>query len=102
MQAMKQIKAKPNQTLFDIALEQYGTCEAVEEILRLNPNIKNEKTAKTSKGIDYILDTDFYIDLAVESGLLITIDADSELRQASILKDLQNINITTFSDGKND
>lgn len=101
MQSMKQIKVKPNQTLFDIAIEHYGTCEAVAELLALNPTIANDPRAKIDVEIDYIADRDFYIDLAVAEGAMITIDPDSELKQLSILRELQGIDITTYNNGKN-
>lgn len=100
MQNMKQIKVKENQTIFDIAIEQYGTCEAVEELLKLNPNIINDARAKTNVEVKDS-DEDFYIDLAIAEGFLITINSDSELKQNNILRELQNIDITTFNYGKN-
>lgn len=37
---MKTIKVKDNQILLDIALQYYGTAEAIAEILANNPGIK--------------------------------------------------------------
>ena len=42
---------KARQTVYDIALEQYGTCEAVGEILALNPQIANDPEALVQLGI---------------------------------------------------
>ena len=42
---MKTITVKARQTVYDIALEQYGTCEAVGEILALNPDVGNDPAA---------------------------------------------------------
>ena len=39
---MKTVTVKPNQTVFDILVEQYGTCEALAELLENNPNLENE------------------------------------------------------------
>ena len=41
---------KARQTVYDIALEQYGTCEAVGEILALNPQIANDPEALVQLG----------------------------------------------------
>ena len=43
---------KARQTVYDIALEQYGTCEAVGEILALNPQIANDPEALVQLWID--------------------------------------------------
>lgn len=51
---------KARQTVYDIALEQYGTCEAVGEILALNPQIANDSEALVQLGIDSIGETGFY------------------------------------------
>lgn len=101
MRLMIRIKVKQNQTLFDIAIEQYGTCEAVEELLRLNPDISNDPRAKIASGIDYIADRDFYLDLAVAQGEELIINLDSELRQNTILREIQGIDITTYNNGTN-
>mgnify|MGYP000323225834 CR=1 FL=1 len=39
------IKVKDNQILLDIALQYYGTAEAIAEILANNPGIKNDPQA---------------------------------------------------------
>ena len=39
MRNMKTVTVKPNQTVFDILVEQYGTCEALAELLENNPNL---------------------------------------------------------------
>lgn len=94
---MKQIKVKANQTIYDIAIEQYGTCAAVDELLKLNPDITNDPSAKATAEI---VDTDYYIDLAITKGLVIVIDPDSKLKQSSITRELQDIDITTYNNGK--
>lgn len=45
MRNMKTVTVKPNQTVFDILVEQYGTCEALAELLENNPNLENEPGA---------------------------------------------------------
>lgn len=100
MQSMNRVTVRANQTIFDIALEQYGTIEAVAEILSLNPNIGNAPQSKKDVGIDYIADTDFYHDLALSQTATIIINPDSELRRQSIRRELQGIEITTYNNGK--
>lgn len=98
---METITVKERQTLFDIALEQYGTCEAVDELLRLNPDIANDPAALTAAGIDSIADKGFYLDLPVETSMQLVYDPDSMLRRDNILKELRN-DITTYDYGTND
>ena len=39
---MKTVTVKPNQTVFDILVEQYGTCEVLAEFLENNPDLEND------------------------------------------------------------
>ena len=41
MRNMKTVTVKPNQTVFDILVGQYGTCEALAEFLENNPGQTN-------------------------------------------------------------
>lgn len=93
---MGTIKTKANQTVYDIAVERYGTCEAVGGILADNPAIRNDPAAMTSLGIDSANTTDFYIDIALEAGQQITIDDDSPCMKRSVIKELET-DITTFN-----
>lgn len=98
---MTKIEVKPNQTIFDIALEQYGTCEAVSEMLRNNPEITNADAAKVALGIDPVKDRSFYLDLSVRPGLKVAIDPDSRLMRKNVTREIQT-DITTFDHGTND
>lgn len=98
---MKTITVKKHQTLFDIALEQYGTCEAVGEILALNPGLENDPAALAQLGIDSIRHTAFYIDAAVAPGMRIRVDENSAWVRKNTLKELTN-DITTYRHGPND
>lgn len=42
---MKQITAKPGQSIFDICLEQYGSAEGIRYILEDNPDLEVENLA---------------------------------------------------------
>lgn len=93
---MKIVTVKPNQTTFDLAVEQYGTCEAIREIIKNNPGICNDKTALATLGIDYLSDTAFYIDAPVEAGFKLQIDTDSKLIKTSVVKEISG-EVTTFN-----
>lgn len=93
---MKEIKTAENQTLFDVAVMYYGTCEAVGEIIRNNPELVNDGRAKTALGIDAVSDTAFYPDLPMKPGSVIRIDTDSRLIRKNALREIEK-EITTFN-----
>lgn len=93
---METVTVKPNQTVFDLAAQYYGTCEAVGEILRNNPELVNQDEAKTALGINAVADKNFYIDLPVKAGTVVLIDTDSRLLQKSVIKQIET-DITTFN-----
>nr|DAT38264.1 MAG TPA: hypothetical protein [Caudoviricetes sp.] len=95
---MKTITAKANQTIYDIAVQNYGTTGAVEEILRNNPGLLNDDKAKIAAGIDAVQDAYFYPDLPVRIGSYILIDTDSPLLMNSITREMNDV--TTFDYGK--
>lgn len=79
---MKKITVKPNQTVYDIAVEQYGTCEAVGKIMADNPELANA-------------DDGFCFDLALKAGGTLLIDTDSRLMKKNILREIDK-DVTTF------
>lgn len=91
-----EVTVKANQTIFDLAAQYYGTCEAASEIVCNNPELTNEDAAKTAVGIDAINDDSFYFDLPVKTGTVIKIDTDSRLLQKSVIKQIQT-DVTTFN-----
>ncbi len=94
---MKTVKVKPNQTIYDIALEQYGNVEAVGEIMVNNPDLRNDPAALAALGINAIEDDGFYVDASLLPGAAVLInDTDSPLRRPAILKELAGEEITTF------
>lgn len=92
---MKEIKVLPCQTIYDIAVMYYGTCQAVGEILSNNPEISNEDAFKVALGIDSARDKEFYPDLPVKSGSTILIDTDSRLIKKNIVREIEK-EVTTF------
>lgn len=93
---MKEIKTAENQTLFDIAVMYYGTCEAADEIIRNNPELANDGRAKTALGIDAVSDSAFYPDLPIRPESVIRIDADSRLIRKNALREIEK-EVTTFN-----
>ncbi len=94
---MKTIKSKENQTIYDVALEQYGNVEAVCEIMTNNSDLRNDPAALARLGINAIEDDGFYIDVALLPGSAIQInDTDSPLMRPAVLKDISGEEITTF------
>ncbi len=94
---MKTIKVKQNQTVYDIALEQYGNVEAIGEIMVNNPDLRNDPAALTALGINAIEDDGFYIDVSLLPGSAVQINnTDSPLMRPAVLKELVGEEITTF------
>lgn len=95
---VKTVKAKPNQTIYDLALEQYGTSEAVGEILSNNPSLRNDTSALMELGIETIGIQDFYLDVSLEPGIDIVIDTAGTFMQPAIVKEIKH-DITTYNHG---
>lgn len=93
MQNMKKIKAIDNQTILDFALANYGTAEAITEIMQLNPLIENDPAAMVEAGI---APGDFYFDIKLLPGQEITIDDDSRLVRKAALKEITT-EVTTYT-----
>lgn len=87
---MKQITVKANQSLRDIALEHYGTLEAMGQIVALNePVLKNDARALVAIGVDYLQDSSFYLDVALEPGLTIQVNNRSDIIDKNIIRELK-------------
>ena len=86
---------KNNQTVYDLALEQYGTCEAIGELLNNNPDLRNDSEALAAQGIDGVKDPALYLYIALQPGLQVVIDNDSPLMECGIVKELST-EITTY------
>jgi len=84
---MKTIKVKDNQILLDIALQYYGTAEAVGELLVNNPGIRNEPQALVSAGRE--LDS-FYPDIKLQVGQSLQINDDSRTMIKTVVKKIEN------------
>lgn len=91
---MKTITAKLNQTIYDIALEQYGNVEAVAEIMANNPGLQNDPEALAALALDPGPDG-FYMTVALPVGFSVVIDPDSILIRHNTVRELTD-DITTF------
>lgn len=92
---MERITVKPNQTVFDIALEQHSNAEAAGEILVNNPDLQNDPTALSALGINILDDDGFYADAALMAGQRININTQSAYTRPNIAKELIK-DITTY------
>lgn len=91
------VTAKDNQTILDFALEHYGTADAIGEILKLNPDIRNDSAALIREGIT---PGDFYPDVKLRAGQSLEIDENSLLIQKNVIKGIDT-EITTYEHGTN-
>lgn len=91
---MKRVTAKANQTIYDVAIEQYGTCEAVGKLMQDNPDMENDLQAVTEAGIEES-DRSFYFDLPLPEGSTLLVDTDSRLIEKNILREIGK-DVTTY------
>ena len=89
---------KRNQTIFDVAVEYYGTIEAVGELLANNPDLKNDPLALADKGIDALSDDTLYLDIALDPESYVWIDSDSLMIKQITTKQILG-EITTYDNG---
>lgn len=94
MRNMKTVTVKPNQTVFDILVGQYGTCEALAEFLENNPDLENEPG---TDGRDVpVAERIFRFDLPLKEGSTVLIGTDSRQIKTSVIQEI-NTEVTTFS-----
>lgn len=89
---MKTIEVKDDQILLDIALQYYGTAEAMGEIVANNPDLRNEPSAVKEAGRP---SGAFYPDIKLAIGCRILIDDDSRLVKKTVIKKI-NRDITSY------
>lgn len=89
---MKTIEVQDEQTLLDIALQHYGTAEAMGEIIANNPGLKNEPSAVVEAGRALGA---FYPDIKLKAGQRVSIDDDSRLAKKTVVKKIDR-DITTY------
>lgn len=95
MRDMKTIEAESNQTLFDVAVQHYGTLDALAELLELNPALENDPAALIANGINTLDKVVFRMDLALKPGLLLHVDDESKRMDSKIAAKIDNP-VTTY------
>lgn len=90
---MKTIEATGDQTILDLALQHYGTAEAAGEILRNNPELRNDPTSVIAAGREI---GTFYPDIRLSPGAPVRIDDDSRLVIKTVVKKI-NGSVTTYT-----
>ncbi len=91
---MQTITVTDNQTILDVALKCYGTAEALGEIIRNNPGLKNDPAALVKEGRAI---GSFYPDAKLATGQSVLIDDDSRLMKKNVIKNIDK-DITTYMD----
>ena len=92
---MKKIKVEPNQTIFDLAVQHYGTAEAVSEILSNNPDLVNDPSALVELGVNTLAKPVFRLDVAVKPGFELRIDDTGKWMNKQTIQKITN-EITTY------
>ena len=92
---MKTVKVEPNQTIYDLAVQHYGSMDAVAEILNLNPDIANDPQALIALGVDTLQDNPFRMDVAVSPDYALVIDETSKTVDNNITKKIEDP-VTTY------
>lgn len=95
---MKTVKVEDNQTILDVAIQHYGTAEAIGEILLLNPNLRSDETELSRAGYDHDV---LALELKLAVGRSLVVDDESKLQKKNVLKKIDKP-VTTYEDGKND
>lgn len=93
---MKTIRTEPNQTLYDIAVQHYGTLDGVEELIALNPDIRNDTKALVALGINTAAqDPVFRLDVAIAPGSVLFFDETSRTIDDKVVRKIENP-VTTY------
>lgn len=96
MENMKKIKVKQNQSIMDVAIENYGILEGMSDLIFNNQNLKNDPKALSRLGIDSLYNVDFYIDVAVLPQSEISVNNNSLFIKQMTIKELKGVEITTY------
>ncbi|KAA6339869.1 hypothetical protein EZS27_012234 [termite gut metagenome] len=83
---MKKVAVLSNQTLYDLAVQHYGTVEATGELFALNPDIRNTPERE-----------DFCFDLPIQPGEIV-MNEESRLIKKNRVKELSDKEITTWQE----
>ncbi len=93
---MKTIKVEPNQTIYDIAVQYYGTLDGVAELIDLNPGLRNDPQALVDLGINTANnDNAFRMDVAIAPGSVLAYDETSRTIDEKVVRKIENP-VTTY------
>jgi hypothetical protein len=92
---MRTIVTVKNQTIFDIAVQEYGNVAAWEEILKINPDIRNDYSAALASGVIYYPD-EFDFAYPISEGSKIIVDSESLLLNSNYLRELNSKTVISF------
>lgn len=86
---MKQITTVKSQTVFDLAVQEYGNMEAVFEIINNNPELIGMNDYPDGHSVDETIDFD--MSFPIKPGVKILIDETSALYNTVIIKQLSKV-----------
>jgi hypothetical protein len=95
MVLMRTIVTVKNQTIFDIAVQEYGSISAWEEILKLNPGLRNDYSSALEAGVLYYPD-EFDFAYPITEGSKIIVDNESPLINSNYLRELNSRTVISF------
>lgn len=94
---MKAVRTVKNQTIFDLAVQEYGNVAAWEEIVTLNPNLRNDYSSALNAGITYYPD-EFDVAFPLQEGYEVMVDDESGLINRNYLREIGNRQVISFDD----
>lgn len=92
---MKIVQTVKNQTIFDIAVQEYGNAAAWEEILNLNPGLKNDYSSALAAQILYYPE-EFDLAFPIMEGTKVFIETESDLANAKYLREIASKVVISF------
>jgi hypothetical protein len=97
MVPMKTVTTLKNQTIFDLAVQEYGNVAAWEEIISLNPDLRNDYSTALDAGITYYPD-EFDVAFPLLEAQEVTVDDESGLINRNYLRELGSRQVISFDD----
>ncbi len=94
---MRIIKTLKGQTISDIAIQEYGTIEAVMELLDNNPHLKGMNHYTPNDMVDHFCDFDIAVPILEDVKLYI--NDSSQLMNRKVLKELNGKKIHSSGSG---
>lgn len=86
---MRLITTVRNQTIFDIALQEYGTVEAAFQIIEDNPHLSGLNDFPA--GVTLPAGTDFNISYPIREGVTINLQDELDIENTTVKKDIGTV-----------